>query len=138
MERIYSSTDPECLLLAIKRLNEVTEKRQDLSPPAEYLQCAVKKLSEGQNFVAHKHDELYRETHITQEAWVVVRGTIQARFYDLDNSLVLETLLTSGDCAIVFRAGHGFTVIEENTLLYEFKTGPYYGPEKDKTYIEKG
>ena len=57
-------------------------------------------------------------------------------FYDLDNSLALEVVLGAGDCAVVYNAGHGFEVLEEDTILYEFKTGPYYGAEADKTHIE--
>jgi dTDP-4-dehydrorhamnose 3,5-epimerase-like enzyme len=89
------------------------------------------------SFKPHKHKELIRETNRTQEAWVILSGKIRAKFYDLDDSLILETVLMEGDCAIVFRAGHGFEVLEDNTILYEFKTGPYYGVEADKTFINE-
>ena len=39
---------------------------------------------------------------------------------------------------MVFSAGHGFEVIEDNTILYEVKNGPYYGQIKDKTFIDEG
>ena len=56
----------------------------------------------------------------------------------MDNSLIVETVLSAGDCVVVFKAGHAFEVLEDDTILYEFKTGPYYGVEKDKEIIDEG
>ena len=64
-------------------------------------------------------------------------GRVAARFWDTDDTLIYETELAAGDAAVVFRGGHSFEVLEEDTILYEFKTGPYYGVEKDKTYIQE-
>ena len=64
-------------------------------------------------------------------------GKVRATFYDLDDSLILSTELSAGDCAIVFKAGHGFEVLEDDTTIYEFKTGPYFGVEADKTFIKE-
>ena len=74
----------------------------------------------------------------TQEAWIVLKGNVLATFWDIDDKVILETTLKSGDCAVVFRAGHSFEVLEKDTMLYEIKTGPYYGVEKDKTFISQG
>ena len=136
MEKIYSKIDSECLLLVINRREDINGNRTDLSPEKEYLQCATKILSKGTNFKPHRHNKLMRTTDVTQEAWVFLSGRIRAKFYDLDNSLILDTELSAGDCAVVFRAGHGFEVLEDNTVLYEFKTGPYFGVEADKTFME--
>ena len=43
--------------------------------------------------------------------------------------------MSSGDCIVSMSAGHSFEVLEDDTLLYEFKNGPYYGTEKDKEFI---
>jgi len=134
MERVYSKVDG-CLLLVINRRKDIGEDRLDLSPSEEYLQCATKVLKQGSKFKPHRHNKLNRTTDLTQEAWVVLDGKIRAKFYDLDDSLAMDTQLTNGDCAIVFKAGHGFEVLEDDTILYEFKTGPYYGVEQDKTFI---
>lgn len=32
--------------------------------------------------------------------------------------------------------GHNYLINEENTLVYEYKTGPYEGQKMDKTFIE--
>ena len=135
---VYSKIDPKILLFVINRRESISDVSQDLSPGAEYLQVATKKLSAGTTFAPHRHNKLLRETDITQEAWVFLQGRVAARFWDIDDELIYETELGAGDAAVVFRGGHSFIVLEEDTILYEFKTGPYYGVEKDKTYIQEG
>ena len=134
---VYSKIDPKILLFVINRRENVSAIRQDLSPDGEYLQVATKQLAAGTTFAPHRHNELLRETDITQEAWVFLQGRVAARFWDIDDELIYETELGAGDVAVVFRGGHSFIVLEDDTILYEFKTGPYYGIEKDKTYIEE-
>jgi hypothetical protein len=137
MIHIHSAVDPALLLLVINRREDISINRTDLSPGDQYLQCATKQLSKGTTFAPHKHNELIRTTDVTQEAWVFLKGRVAARFWDVDDTLIYETELGEGDAAVVFRGGHSFEVLEEDTILYEFKTGPYFGVEKDKTYIEE-
>ena len=137
MIHVHSAADPGTLLLVINRGDEIGVNRADLSPDDQYLQCATKNLSKGTTFAPHRHNEIIRTTDITQEAWVFLKGRVAARFWDIDDQLIYETELGEGDAAIVFRGGHSFEVLEEGTILYEFKTGPYFGVEKDKTYIEE-
>ena len=137
MVHVYSVVDPSLMLCVINRGDDIGNNRADLSPQDQYLQCATKKLTKGTTFAPHKHNELVRTTNITQEAWVFLKGRVAAKFWDIDDRLIYETELGEGDAAIVFRGGHSFEVLEEDTILYEFKTGPYYGVEKDKTYIEE-
>tara|TARA_R110002126_G_scaffold250011_1_gene392833 strand:- start:1111 stop:1527 length:417 start_codon:yes stop_codon:yes gene_type:complete len=136
MNRIYSKIDKNILLLSLIRSSDVTENRTDLSPADELLQASVKKLPKGMSFRPHKHNKLMRVTDTTQESWVFLSGKVLAKFYDLDDSLILETVMRAGDCVVVFKAGHSFKVLEQDTIIYEFKNGPYYGIEADKTFIE--
>ena len=79
---------------------------------------------------------IQRVTEITQEAWIVFQGTIQSSFYDLDNSHIEDVVLKAGDCAILFRGGHKLTVLENDSIMYEIKTGPYHGKMLDKQLIK--
>jgi cupin fold WbuC family metalloprotein len=135
-ELIYSKAKPEVLLLAINRSEGISSERTDICPDSEYLQICVRDMEKGTFFKPHKHNNISRSTDITQEAWIILQGSIEASFWDIDDKKIYETILKSGDCAVVFRAGHSFTVLEENTTFYEIKTGPYYGVDKDKTFIE--
>jgi len=136
MEQILSNIDNQPLLTVV-RYSSITENRIDLSDENEILQGAVKKLEKGQQFKHHKHNPIERLTHTTQEGWVFLNGKVKCLFYDIDDTLILETVLGHGDCVIVFRGGHGFDVIDEGVIVYEFKNGPYFGVELDKTYIDK-
>jgi len=132
---IYSKVN-EKLLLIINKKDDIVADRNDLSPDDALLQVSSKVLSKNDLFEPHKHNNIRRETFGTNEAWVILSGSIEARFWDLDNTLVHEEILEKGDCAIVFSGGHGFKALEEGTILYEFKNGPYFGQIKDKTYIK--
>jgi len=136
MEKIYSKKDKEVLLFVISRKSDICNQRMDLCPDNEYLQVSNKMLQKGKSFPPHKHNKLIRTTDITQEAWVFLSGKVLATFWDLDDKIIYKTELSSGDAAVVFRGGHSFEVLEDNTILYEFKTGPYFGQDADKTYID--
>jgi len=137
MKKIYSKIEKEVLLLTLVRAKDINSNRIDLSPEEEYLQVATKKLPKGMSFRPHKHKPLVRETYTTQESWVFLSGKVRAKFYDLDDSIILDTEMGAGDCVVVFRAGHAFEVLEEDTIIYEFKNGPYYGIEADKEFIDE-
>lgn len=131
---IYSKITNE-ILLVINKKNDISTNRTDLCSEDKYLQISTKKLSAGSAFKAHKHLPIERQTDITQEAWIILEGRIEAYFYDIDDTLLYRTTLNAGDCAIVFKAGHSFEVIDDNTVLYEVKNGPYYGQQRDKVFI---
>ena len=136
MKRFYSKVDPDILLFTLNKSEDITYDRTDLSPEDQYLQVATKKLSKDTTFRPHRHLKLTRQIDKTQEAWVFLSGKVRASFYDIDDSLFLETELSAGDCAVAYNAGHSFIVLEDKTTLYEFKNGPYLGIEKDKKFID--
>ena len=121
----------------VSKLDEVSTARNDLSAPEEVLQVATKRLNKGIKFAAHRHNILERHTTETQEAWVFLRGKVLARFWDVDDSFLQEVVAEEGDVVVVYRGGHAFEVLEERTILYEFKNGPYYGQARAKTIIEE-
>ena len=135
MRRIFSKVEPDKLLCVLTKKNDFSEKRLDISPENEYLQVAAQSFRKGFAVERHRHKEIIRETHITQEAWIFLSGSVNATFYDLDDTKSLEVVLEAGDCVLMFYGGHGFDVLEDDTLFYEFKTGPYTGKENDKEPI---
>ena len=135
MKKIYSNVNKEKLILSELKYTDISEYRSDLSPDEEYLQVSGRKLKLGTKVPAHRHLQIDRNTTITQEAWVVVKGKVKGIFYDLDNTILHESILTDGDCVVLYRGGHSLEVLEEDTIFYEFKTGPYFGIETDKEKI---
>ena len=134
-KKIYSITDADQLLAVVQRGDDIGDSRIDLAPSEEYLQASCKKLSTETTFKPHKHIEVIRNTDMTQEAWVILKGAAEVDIYDFDDAILYTTVLKSGDCLITFRGGHGFKVVEEDTVLYEFKNGPYYGVKADKVFL---
>ena len=55
--------------------------------------------------------------------------------YDLDDKIIHEQILNPGDITMTFRGGHNYIALEEDTIVYEYKTGPYKGQENDKVII---
>ena len=137
MKKVYSKVDKDKLVLALMRYDEISEYRTDLSPDEEYLQISGRKLEKGLKVKAHKHTPIERKTDITQEAWVVFEGCIKGIFYDLDDSVLYETKIGKGDVIVLFRGGHSLEVLDEDTIFYEFKTGPYLGTDADKEAINE-
>ncbi|NQV77192.1 MAG: hypothetical protein HQ490_02420 [Lutibacter sp.] len=134
MEKIYSKIDPTKLLHLINRLNEI-DGRTDVAPVEEFLQLATLKMKKGQTFKAHKHITLVKETNIAQESWIVIKGSVKCIFYDLDDTIIAEPILYPGDCSMTFRGGHNYLILEDDTIVYEYKTGPYLGQELDKVFL---
>ena len=133
--KVYSQIDSDKLILSVLRYEDISKYRTDICPDEEYLQISGRKIEKGFKSPAHKHLPIKRTTEITQEAWIVLKGCVKGTFYDLDDSVLYETELYHGDVIVLFRGGHSLEVLEEDTIFYEFKTGPYYGIEADKENI---
>ena len=66
---------------------------------------------------------------------MVIKGSVKCFFYDLDDKLIQTEILNAGDCSITLSGGHNYEILEEETVVYEYKTGPYEGQIKDKVFI---
>jgi hypothetical protein len=136
MEKIYSKVDPSKLLHIINRLDEI-EGRTEVVPEDNFIQCATLKMPNGKTFKPHKHitkDRRYPE-QIAQESWVVIKGIVKCIFYDIDDQIISTPILYPGDASFTLYGGHTYEILEENTIVYEYKTGPYEGQSLDKTFL---
>jgi hypothetical protein len=135
MEKFYSRIESGVLLHLVYRLADV-EGRTNIVPDDEFLQLASMRLKKDQTFKAHKHVTLEKKTTLTQESWLVVKGSVKCLLYDLDDNIIAEPVLYPGDCSITFRGGHNYLILENDTIVYEYKTGPYLGQKLDKVFLE--
>jgi len=136
MEKFYSKVQPGTLLHLVYRLQDV-DGRTNIAPPEEFLQLASMRMQKGQTFKAHKHIIVEKTTNIAQESWFVFKGSVKCFFYDLDDTLIAERTLFPGDCSMTFRGGHNYLILEDDTIVYEYKTGPYLGQELDKEFLKE-
>ena len=134
MEKIFSKKEPNILLHLVYRLNEI-EGRTNIAPDNEFLQLASLKMKKGTTFKAHKHIILEKNTNIAQESWLIIKGSVKCIFYDIDDTILSEPILFPGDLSMTFRGGHNYLILEDDTIVYEYKTGPYLGQEMDKVFL---
>lgn len=135
MEKIYSKLEPNTLLHIVYRFDEF-EERKNISPDEQFLQLAALKMKKGTTFRPHKH--IFKsgvDQVIAQESWVVLKGKVKVIMYDLDDSIIHTPILNVGDCSITFKGGHNYEILEDDTIVYEYKTGPYQGQKLDKEFI---
>jgi hypothetical protein len=94
-------------------------------------------MEKGKTFKPHKHIFKNRTRDvIAQESWIVVQGKVKCIFYDLDDTILIEPILEQGDASFTLEGGHNYEILEDNTLVYEYKTGPYEGQELDKVFLK--
>ena len=135
MKKIFSKTNPEILLHLTTNIDEIKSERKDIAPDNEFLQLAILKMNKGKTFQPHKHIEYKKETDIAQESWFVYKGKVKCIFYDIDDTIIDEVILNEGGISMTFRGGHNYEILEKNTIVLEYKTGPYLGQKLDKTFI---
>tara|TARA_Y100001938_G_scaffold141567_1_gene211551 strand:+ start:833 stop:1246 length:414 start_codon:yes stop_codon:yes gene_type:complete len=135
MKNIYSKISDDKLIAVVIEKSDLASYRVDGCPSSEYLQVCGRMLEAGVKVGAHKHIPIDRQTLLTQESWIVVRGLIKASIYDIDDSLLQDITISSGECVTLLRGGHSLESLEDNTLFYEIKNGPYFGISADKENI---
>ena len=137
MHKIYSKVEPDTLLHIIHRKEDFINSREDIIPAENFLQLATLRMENKKTFRPHKHiwKQPDSEQIIAQESWVVISGRVKCLFYDLDDTLLASPVLEPGDCSITLQGGHTYEILSDDTLVYEYKTGPYRGQENDKVFL---
>lgn len=137
MIKYYSKINPDRLLHIVVRKEDLIPGRVEVVSENNFIQCALLNMEKGKTFRPHKHIWKERTRNIiAQESWIVVQGKVRCTFYDLDNEILVEPILGPGDASFTLEGGHTYTILEDNTLVYEYKTGPYEGQKLDKLFID--
>ena len=136
MIEYYSKIEPNKLLHVVVRKEDLKPGRKDIIPEEHFIQCSHLNMEKGKTFRPHKHIFKNRTRDvIAQESWIVIQGKVKCIFYDLDDTILVEPILNPGDASFTLEGGHNYEILEDNTLVYEYKTGPYEGQALDKTFI---
>ena len=140
MKQIYSKVEPDRLLHIIHKVDEfytIEEgHRRDVVGEKEFIQLSALNMQKNHTFKAHQH--IYKKGEkevIAQESWVVIKGSVECHLYDTDGRLLDKPVLNVGDCSVTLGGGHNYLILEDDTLVYEYKTGPYKGQKLDKVFI---
>lgn len=136
MKLIYSKVNPDKLLHIVVRKDDIVSGRTEVVSEEHFIQCALLNMEKDKTFKPHKHIWKNRTRDvIAQESWVVIQGKVRCTFFDIDDNIIEEPILNSGDASFTLEGGHTYTILEDKTLVYEYKTGPYEGQELDKVFI---
>jgi len=136
MKKIYSKVEPNKLLHIIVRKDDLVKGRTEVVSEEHFIQCALLNMEKDKTFKPHKHIWKNRTRDvIAQESWVVIQGKVKCTFFDIDDNIIEEPILEPGDASFTLEGGHTYTILEDDTLVYEYKTGPYEGQELDKVFI---
>jgi hypothetical protein len=108
-----------------------------LSNPSDLLQIGVWQHPKDHSSIPHIHNFLERAINRTSEVLYIVTGMVHADIYGEDGSFLSSTDLSAGQMLICLGGGHGYRILEERTMVLEFKNGPYQGAELDRTQIDQ-
>jgi cupin fold WbuC family metalloprotein len=136
MIKIYSNVVKGLLLHQVCRFEEIQEERTNLCSDSSFIQCAALNMNKGKTFKPHRHITKNRnEIYTPQESWIILKGIAKVFLYDTDDSLLATYILKRGDSSFTFYGGHTYEIMENNTIVMEYKTGPYEGQSNDKIFI---
>ena len=113
------------LLHIVYRLFDLkVTKRHEVIDANNFLQLAALNMPKGKTFEPHKH--IWKEQNnnkiIAQESWVVIQGSVCVHLYDIDDSHLSDEIIERGDCSLTFEGGHTYTILKDDTIVYEYKT----------------
>ena len=137
MKKIFSKVKKNKLLHLVFSPSKKSN-RINVCDDKEFLQFCFLKMNKSSKFSPHKHiwKKNSQKRRIVQESWVVIKGLAKVTFFDLNNRKLISKTLKPGELSITFEGGHQIEILKNNTIVYEFKTGPYEGRKKDLVYIK--
>jgi cupin fold WbuC family metalloprotein len=136
MYKIYSRCEPNKHLHTVHRYASIVD-RTEVADADQFLQLATLRMNKGKTFRPHQHiwKPVSTDQVIAQESWVVIKGSVEVSFYDVDGALLEKHIIGTGDCSMTFEGGHTYLILEDDTVVYEYKTGPYQGQSLDKVFL---
>jgi len=126
VERIYWG---ETCLAYIVRAGFLPDETIFLTPPEYKQQVGFVVYPVGGEVKQHTHRSLERHITGTSEVIIVKKGRCLLSVYNDDHKLVTTRELHPGDLMLMVGGGHGFSMLENTTLL-EIKQGPYTGADE--------
>ena len=74
---------------------------------------------------SHIHYKKPRTISYCTEVLLIEKGKVKVKFYDFNSKdIKKDKILDSGDIIVLFKGGHGFTILKK-TQIIEIKQGPY-------------
>ncbi|WP_300156516.1 hypothetical protein [Solidesulfovibrio sp.] len=103
----------------------------------DFIQLGSWRYAAGTRLAAHNHNTVPRRSDRTQEAVVVLRGRLRASVYSEEDVLLDRIEAGPGEVMLFLAGGHGYEILEDDTVVVEVKNGPYPGPEADRRRLSQ-
>jgi hypothetical protein len=126
MQNIQIVSDGNEPLAYFIRAGWEPQKTEFLTPDHFGQQMGMIVYPAGTAIQPHMHLPVVREVHGTTECIVVRKGSCLIDLYDKQKKLLSTHSLSVGDIVLLLNGGHGFRM-NEDTILFEVKQGPYVG-----------
>lgn len=111
------------------------ESRTNLTDPDEIIQTSLIKMIKFQSVPKHEHLPIERNTKGTGEGWLILQGSFELEIFDIDRVSIGKYFLKKFDMLIIFNGGHSLRATKKNSIMFEFKNGPFLGSDSDKIYF---
>lgn len=98
----------------------------------DFIQVGTWNYEKGKILPRHKHLSHAKPAQKTQEALVVIKGSVLAHIYDDEGNRISSITIQRNQCLVLLSGGHSFEVNEDGTIVFEAKNGPYFGAEIDR------
>lgn len=139
MRHIYSKIKSNKLLHLIIKPSDFKKKITEVTSKDKSLQCIAIKVAKGEKISTHKHIKKKNnkiDNLRIQESWCVVSGLARGYFYDVNNKLLKTVTLKPGHASFTFEGGHSFKALTDETIVYEYKKGPFDININDRIYFK--
>lgn len=111
------------------------ESRTNLTDPDKIIQSSLIKMIKFQSVPKHEHLPIERHTKGTGEGWLILQGSFEVEIFDIDRVSIGKYFLKKFDMLIMFNGGHALRATKKNSIMFEFKNGPFRGSDSDKIYF---
>ncbi|MHC4278491.1 MAG: cupin domain-containing protein [Planctomycetota bacterium] len=118
------------------RAEDIAEGLSFFSDDRDFIQVGTWRYEKGKRLLTHTHNFVKREVTRTQEFIYVVKGSVKASIYDEDEEFLEDLTLNPNEGLILFSGGHGYEMLEGDTVVIEVKNGPYPGAGADRKGLE--
>jgi len=104
----------------------------------DYIQVLTMNYHIWHTIKAHRHTHRPRTVDKTQEAIVVLQGSVEVTTFGDDNKVVDVRLLKAGDIYILFNGGVEYRTTKNDTKMVEIKPGHYIvnSDDEDRELIQ--
>ena len=101
----------------------------------EAVQASRMCYNKDKTFLTHKHLLRPRLNNYTQECFIIYKGSIEIRIFSTDKKSISTLVAKAGNIIILYRGYHSVTVLEDNSVFFEIKNGPFTTMKEDKEYF---